>query len=81
MYALLLMILLHVAGGSVPDSTRVHIPSPKAIPSVTVKIDTADRLAHALQRLKGTESQSSKSRYRIIHLLGGKLSARIPLSP
>jgi hypothetical protein len=81
MSALLLVLMLLASGGTGSDSLRSTPPTPKTLPPVTVKIDTTNRLARAIERLKGEKPKSPKSGFRTIHLLGGKLSARIPQSP
>ena len=80
MYALLLVIMLHAGDGSTSEIDRTDVPTPRTLPPVTVKVDTTNRLARAIQRLKGEKPHSPKSGYRTIHLLGGKLTARIPQS-
>jgi len=80
MFALLLVIMLHAGDGAPAEIDRSDAPIPRALPPVTVKVDTTNRLAQAIQRLKGEKPRSPKSGYRTIHLLGGKLTARIPQS-
>lgn len=78
---LLAMALLPVNDELVEVKTNVprppHAVTVKAVPDTTT---TGKSLAKALERLQRTPSaQSQRNRYRVVTLLGGKLSARVPI--
>jgi hypothetical protein len=83
MTLLLFLVVTFLAANGEMLEVKTNVPPPP--PAVTVKAvaDTASTgksLAEALERLQRPSSQQSKrDHYRVVTLLGGKLSARVPI--
>ncbi len=80
MYSVLMILILLMPTGGAKHDTHA-VPVPKRLPPVTMRADSSEttgKLAKALQRLQaGEDQQAPKARYRLVQLLGGKLTARV----
>jgi hypothetical protein len=78
-----LMILAVLSAHPEPTDVKTNVPPPAPAATIKASADTTTSgksLAKALERLQRVPSaHSQRDRYRVVTLLGGKLSARVPI--